>query len=103
MPGHGLDPDETRLGVAGRLDGQPVDLGEVLGDQDVGGGAGGADAPVVEQYDLVGDRSRLAERAAELMRRAPGIQPLTRYRLADMQAATLALYQDLAAARSPVA
>jgi glycosyltransferase involved in cell wall biosynthesis len=43
-----------------------------------------------------GDRARLAERAAELMRAAPAIQSLTRYRLADMQAATLALYAQVA-------
>ncbi|MGB0133779.1 glycosyltransferase [Dokdonella sp.] len=43
-----------------------------------------------------GDRARLAERAAELMRAAPAIQPLTRYRLADMQEATLQLYGELA-------
>ena len=40
---------------------------------------------------------RLAERAAELIRLAPPIQPLVRYRLDDMQAATLALYADVAA------
>lgn len=43
-----------------------------------------------------GDPARLAERAAELMRAAPAIQPLTRYRLSDMQDATLALYTELA-------
>ena len=43
-----------------------------------------------------GDRARLAERAADLMRAAPAIQPLTRYRLSDMQEATLALYRELA-------
>ncbi|WP_371280935.1 glycosyltransferase [Dokdonella sp.] len=43
-----------------------------------------------------GDRARLAERAAELMRAAPAIQPLTRYRLSDMQEATLQLYSELA-------
>jgi glycosyltransferase involved in cell wall biosynthesis len=42
-----------------------------------------------------GDRQRLAERAAELLRYAPAIAPLTRYRLADMQAAVLALYRTL--------
>jgi glycosyltransferase involved in cell wall biosynthesis len=42
-----------------------------------------------------GDRARLAERAAELMRAAPAIPPLTRYRLIDMQQATLDLYQEL--------
>ncbi|MCB1576679.1 MAG: glycosyltransferase, partial [Xanthomonadales bacterium] len=44
-----------------------------------------------------GDRARLVERAAELMRAAPAIQPLTRYRLSDMQEATLGLYQEIAA------
>ncbi|HNR91540.1 MAG TPA: glycosyltransferase [Dokdonella sp.] len=62
---------------------------------------GGVDELLTELYPAgrvaMGDRNRLAERAAELMRRAPAIQPLTRYRLADMQAATLALYQELAA------
>ncbi|HJT97950.1 MAG TPA: glycosyltransferase, partial [Rhodanobacteraceae bacterium] len=43
-----------------------------------------------------GDRARLVERAAELLHRAPAIAPLQRYRLADMQSATLALYEDLA-------
>lgn len=43
-----------------------------------------------------GDRARLAERAAELMRAAPAIPPLTRYRLIDMQQATLDLYEELA-------
>jgi glycosyltransferase involved in cell wall biosynthesis len=46
-----------------------------------------------------GDRERLAERAAELLRRAPAIPPLSRYRLADMQRATLDLYRDLVGAR----
>jgi glycosyltransferase involved in cell wall biosynthesis len=43
-----------------------------------------------------GDNRRLAERAAELLRAAPAISPLSRYRLADMQAAGLALYAELA-------
>jgi glycosyltransferase involved in cell wall biosynthesis len=42
-----------------------------------------------------GDRAKLVERAAELMRAAPAIQPLTRYRMSDMQEATLALYQEI--------
>ncbi|MFC5490404.1 glycosyltransferase [Dokdonella soli] len=42
-----------------------------------------------------GDRERLAERAAELLRLAPAIAPLTRYRLVDMQDATLALYRGI--------
>lgn len=44
----------------------------------------------------VGDKTRLVERAAELLRLAPSIQPLTRFRLADMQAATLAVYEEVA-------
>jgi len=43
------------------------------------------------------DRARLVERTAELLRLAPPILPLTRYRLADMQRATLAVYEELAA------
>lgn len=44
----------------------------------------------------VGDITRLIERAAELLRLAPPIAPLQRFRLADMQAATLDLYAQLA-------
>lgn len=44
-----------------------------------------------------GDRERLAERAAELLRVAPPIPMLQAYRLADMQQATLALYQEVVA------
>ncbi|MBS0569556.1 MAG: glycosyltransferase [Proteobacteria bacterium] len=43
-----------------------------------------------------GDTIRLVERAAELLRRAPPIAPLKRFRLADMQAATLDLYAQVA-------
>jgi len=46
-----------------------------------------------------GDTTRLIERAAELLRLAPPVPVLTRYRLADMQAATLAVYDALAGAR----
>jgi len=45
----------------------------------------------------VGDVVKLTDRAAELIGRAPPIPPLQRYRLADMQASVLALYQELAA------
>jgi glycosyltransferase involved in cell wall biosynthesis len=45
-----------------------------------------------------GDREKLVERAAELLRVAPPIPMLQNYRLADMQQATLALYEELAAA-----
>jgi glycosyltransferase involved in cell wall biosynthesis len=44
----------------------------------------------------VGDITRLIERAAELLRVAPPIAPLKSFRLADMQAATLTLYRQLA-------
>jgi glycosyltransferase involved in cell wall biosynthesis len=43
-----------------------------------------------------GDRERLVERAAELLRVAPPISPLQRYRLVDMQRAALALYEEVA-------
>jgi glycosyltransferase involved in cell wall biosynthesis len=42
-----------------------------------------------------GDRERLVERAAELLRVAPPIPPLQSYRLVDMQQATLALYEEV--------
>lgn len=45
-----------------------------------------------------GDVEKLIERAAELLRVAPPIAPLDRYRLADMQQATLQVYAELAAA-----
>ncbi len=44
-----------------------------------------------------GDRERLVERAAELLRVAPPISPLQSYRLTDMQEATLALYDEVTA------
>ena len=44
-----------------------------------------------------GDRERLVERAAELLRVAPPIAPLQRYRLIDMQHAALALYEEVTA------
>jgi glycosyltransferase involved in cell wall biosynthesis len=44
----------------------------------------------------VGDKTRLVERAAELLRVAPPIPLLTRFRLADMQADTLSVYENLA-------
>ena len=42
-----------------------------------------------------GDMTRLIERAAELLRLAPSVPLLTRYRLADMQSATLDVYNQL--------
>lgn len=43
-----------------------------------------------------GDRERLADRAAELLRVSPPIPPLQSYRLVDMQRAVLALYEEVA-------
>ncbi len=45
-----------------------------------------------------GDRERLVERAAELLRVSPSISPLHGYRLTDMQQATLALYEEVSQA-----
>lgn len=42
-----------------------------------------------------GDLEKLTERAAELLRLAPSIAPLSRYRLRDMQRDTLAVYEEL--------
>ncbi|WP_132146551.1 glycosyltransferase [Luteibacter rhizovicinus] len=43
----------------------------------------------------LGDREKLVERAAELLRFAPPIPPPRSYRLVDMQTATLALYAEV--------
>ncbi|HEU4670999.1 MAG TPA: glycosyltransferase [Dyella sp.] len=45
-----------------------------------------------------GDREKLVERAAELLRVAPPIPMLQSYRLGDMQQATLELYEEVAGA-----
>ncbi|HEX7342419.1 MAG TPA: glycosyltransferase [Rhodanobacteraceae bacterium] len=42
-----------------------------------------------------GDLERLTERAAELLRLAPPVAPLQRYRLADMQQGVLGVYTEL--------
>ena len=47
----------------------------------------------------VGDRERLVERAAELLRVAPAIPMLHAYRLSDMQQATLAMYEEVVSGR----
>ena len=66
----------------------------------LGYGHGGVGELLAELYPEgrvpPGDATRLVERAAELLRVAPPIAPLTRFRLADMQAATLDLYAELA-------
>ena len=43
----------------------------------------------------LGDRAQLIERALALLQTPPPVAPLTSYRLADMQAATLRLYDDV--------
>ncbi|MFO4799453.1 hypothetical protein RCK04_26425, partial [Salmonella enterica subsp. enterica serovar 1,4,[5],12:i:-] len=43
-----------------------------------------------------GDKEALVERAAELLRLAPSIAPLSRYRLDDMQRSVLSVYAELA-------
>ena len=62
---------------------------------------GGAGELLAELYPAgrvpAGDVDKLIVRAVELLGRAPPIAPLQRYRLSDMQAATLALYSELAA------
>lgn len=45
----------------------------------------------------LGDTSALLQRAIQLLRAAPAVAPLEKYRLADMQAATLQLYAEVAA------
>ncbi len=68
----------------------------------IGYAHGGVDELLTDLYPAgrvpPGDRARLTERAAELLRAAPAIAPLTRYRLADMKANTLALYEQVAGA-----
>ncbi len=48
-----------------------------------------------------GDAGGLLERAVDLLHVAPQVPPFEKYRLADMQAATLALYQEVASTPSP--
>jgi glycosyltransferase involved in cell wall biosynthesis len=68
----------------------------------LGYGHGGVGELLAELYPAgrvpVGDRTKLIDRAAELLGRAPPIAPLQRYRLADMQADVLAVYQDVVGA-----
>lgn len=68
----------------------------------LGYGHGGVGELLAELYPAgrvpVGDLDKLTDRAAELLGRAPPITPLQRYRLADMQAAVLGLYAEVAAA-----
>lgn len=60
---------------------------------------GGVDELLAELYPAgrvpPGDIERLTERAAELLRLAPPVAQLDRYRLADMQQGVLAVYAEL--------
>jgi glycosyltransferase involved in cell wall biosynthesis len=60
---------------------------------------GGVGVLLAELYPAgrvpLGDREKLVERAAELLRVAPPIPLLQSYRLSDMQQATLALYEEV--------
>jgi glycosyltransferase involved in cell wall biosynthesis len=66
----------------------------------VGYAHGGVGELLAELYPAgrvpAGDRERLVERVAELLRLAPAIAPLKAYRLDEMQASTLALYHEVA-------
>lgn len=65
----------------------------------LGFGHGGVGELLAELYPAgwvpVGDMQKLTERAAELLRLAPSVSPLSRYRLADMQRDVLAVYGEL--------
>jgi len=65
----------------------------------IGYAHGGVGELLAELYPAgrvpLGDREKLVERAAELLRFAPPIPPPRSYRLIDMQEATLALYADV--------
>jgi glycosyltransferase involved in cell wall biosynthesis len=65
----------------------------------VGYAHGGVGELLAELYPAgrvpLGDREKLVERAAELLRLAPPIGPLKSYRLADMQEASLRLYGEV--------
>src|SRR5699024_4322906 len=60
-PMQGLDPDQPRVLVDAGGDGQPVDLAEDIGGEDVLAGADRADAAPIEQDHVVGHRGRMSE------------------------------------------
>ncbi|HEX7914443.1 glycosyltransferase [Rudaea sp.] len=67
------------------------------------GGVGELLAELYPQGSVaLGDAAALLERAIELLRAAPPVAPLEKYRLADMQAATLALYDNVVRSASDV-
>jgi glycosyltransferase involved in cell wall biosynthesis len=70
-----------------------------LGRPVLGYAYGGVGELLAELYPAgavqAGDAQGLLERAVDLLRIAPQVAPFEKYRLADMQAATLALYQEV--------
>src|SRR5699024_7029866 len=56
-----LDPDQSRVLIDAGADGQPVDLAEDIGGEDVLAGADRADAASIEQDHVVGHRGRMSE------------------------------------------
>jgi glycosyltransferase involved in cell wall biosynthesis len=88
-----------------QLSNQPESFGRTviealaLGRPVLGYAHGGVGELLAELYPAgrvaLGDAAALCARATDLLRAAPPVAPLTRYRLADMQAATLALYDDV--------
>ena len=96
----------ARSALVLQLSNQPESFGRTvvealaLGRPVLGYAHGGVGELLTELYPAgrvaLGDRGRLIERATELLRAAPPVPPLTKYRLADMQAATLRVYRVLA-------
>jgi glycosyltransferase involved in cell wall biosynthesis len=88
-----------------QLSNQPESFGRTvvealsLGQPVLGYAHGGVGELLTELYPCggvpLGDAAALCERALELLRAAPPVAPLEKYRLADMQAATLALYESI--------
>ena len=75
-----------------------------LGRPVLGYAHGGVGELLIELYPqggvTLGDAKALLECASNLLRAAPPVAPLEKYRLADMQAATLALYAEVVHASS---
>jgi glycosyltransferase involved in cell wall biosynthesis len=88
-----------------QLSNQPESFGRTvvealaLGRPVLGYAHGGVGELLAELYPAggvpLGDRARLSDRAIVLLRAPPPVAPLTKYRLADMQAATLRVYREV--------
>lgn len=74
-----------------------------LGRPVLGYAHGGVGELLAELYPCggvpLGDAAAVLDRAVELLRAPPAVTPLEKYRLADMQAATLRLYADVVTGR----